>query len=81
MAGSKKRETQVYKVPKNFGKPKAENPKWLLPTIVSSLILGLLWILVYYISAARYPLEIGNYNLAVGFVFLIAGMFLLTKWK
>lgn len=81
MAASKKRETQAYKVPRNFGKAKSENPKWLVPTIVGLLILGLVWIITYYVSSGGWPLPIGNYNLMAGFVFLIVAMGLLTRWR
>ncbi len=82
MAVSKKRDTNAYKVPRNLGKPKSDNPKWLLPTALSVLILGPVWIVVYYISSARLPIPtIGDWNLAVGFVFMAAGMVLLTRWK
>lgn len=81
MPESKKRETKAYKVPRNLGKPKSENPKWLLPTIVTLLVLGPAWIITYYVTSAQYPLDIGNMNLIVGFVFLITAMGLLTRWK
>ena len=33
------------------------------------------------ISQGKYPLDIGNLNIAVGFVFLMSSMILLTRWK
>lgn len=83
MAVSKKRDTkQAYKVPRNFGKPESKNPKWLLPTALTLLILGPLWIVVYYVTKAGYPIpEIRDWNLMFGFVFMAAGMVLLTRWK
>ncbi len=81
VAVSKKRDKNVYKAPRDIGKPPSENPKWLLPTIGVLLVVGPLWIIVYYVTQANYPLPIGNYNLLVGFAFMIAAMLLLTKWK
>lgn len=81
MAVSKKRDKDVYKAPRNLGKPKSDNPKWLVPSAVSLLILGLVWIVVYYVSKAQWPLPISDWNLAVGFVFMAGGMMLLTRWK
>jgi len=80
-ADSGTRELKAYKVPKDFGKPKSDNPKWLLPTIVTLLVVGPAWIITYYVTSGRYPLEIGHGNLLVGFGFLIASMVLLTRWK
>lgn len=84
MAPSKKKrdgDKQVYKAPRNIGKPKSDNPAWLLPTAVTLLVLGPVWIVVYYISKAQWPLPIGDLNLLVGFAFMAAAMLLLTRWK
>jgi Cell division protein CrgA len=81
VAVSKKRDKNVYKVPRNLGKDKSENPSWLLPTAVTALIAGVAWIVVYYISAGKYPVEIHQWNIGVGFAFLATGMVLLTRWK
>ncbi|WP_082097208.1 cell division protein CrgA [Demequina silvatica] len=85
MALSKKRDTngqQVYKAPRNLGKAQSDNPKWLLPTALTLLILGPTWIVVYYVTKANYPIPgIGDWNLGVGFVFMAAGMVLLTRWR
>lgn len=81
MAVSKKRVTKTHKVPRNVGKPTSENPKWLVPTFVTLLVVGPAWIITYYVTSAQYPLPIGNWNLVVGFVCLIGAMGLLTRWK
>ncbi|WP_062070560.1 cell division protein CrgA [Demequina sediminicola] len=81
MAVSKKRDKNVYKAPRNIGKPESENPKWLIPTALTMLIVGVVWIVIYYITQANYPLPIANWNIVVGFVFLGTGMVLLTRWK
>jgi len=79
---SKKRDKkQSVKVPRNVGKIKTENPRWLLPTAMTLLVLGPAWIIVSSISQGKYPLDIGNLNIAVGFVFLMSSMILLTRWK
>ncbi|WP_084074532.1 cell division protein CrgA [Demequina sp. NBRC 110052] len=78
---TKKNKPQVYKAPRNLGKPESENPKWLVPTIVALLVIGLGWIVVHYITAGQYPLPIYNWNVGVGFVFMAAAMGLLTRWK
>ena len=81
MAVSKKREKNVYKAPRNLGKPPSENPKWLVPAIGTLLILGVVWIIVYYVSKGSYPIGIGNWNLIVGFAMLTTAMMLATRWK
>jgi len=82
VAQSKKRDQNVYKAPRNLGKPQSDNPKWLLPTALTLLVLGPTWIVIYYVSKAQYPIPgIYDWNLGVGFVFMAAGMVLLTRWK
>lgn len=81
MPVSKKRDKNVYKVPRNAGKPATENPRWLVPTALSLLGAGLAWIVVYYITAGQWPAPIGVWNIVIGFVFMGAGMVLLTRWK
>ena len=83
MPVSKKRDNkQVNKVPRNVGKVSTENPRWLLPTALTLLVLGPLWIVVYYISKGHYPIpSISQWNIAVGFVFLMSSMILFTRWK
>jgi len=80
VAVSKKRVKAVYKPPRRAGKEK-KNPAWLMPTMVGCFLVGVSWILVYYISQANYPLPIGNGNLLTGFGLFIIGFFLLTRWK
>ena len=74
-------ESNAYKVPRSVTKPKSDNPKWLVPTFTTFLVVGLLWILVYYIRAAQYPFEIGNINIFIGFAALLVAMGLATRWK
>lgn len=80
MAESKKRKKAAYVPPRRAGRDDA-NPVWLVPTIVSLFILGVLWVIVYYVSGAKYPLDIGNLNILVGFGFLIVGFIFTTRWK
>lgn len=58
------------------------NPGWYAPLMVGLMILGLLWIVAVYLSGARYPIGAwGNWNLAVGFGFIIAGFIMTTNWR
>ena len=58
-----------------------QNPPWLAPTAVVLLIVGLLYLVTYYISAGQLPLPIGDWNLAVGFGVLMVGGGMLMFWK
>jgi len=60
------------------------NPAWLLPVMLGLMILGLAWIVVYYLTAGSYRLPIpglGNWNLVIGFASILAGFALTTRWR
>ncbi len=58
-----------------------QNPAWLAPTAVTLLIIGLLYLVTYYLSSGMLPLPIGDWNLAVGFGVLMVGGGMLMFWK
>jgi len=64
-------------------KPEAGNPRWLVPTMLGLMLLGLAWIVLFYLSGPKQlPVPpLGAWNLAVGFAFIIAGFALTTRWK
>ena len=72
--------------PLNNGE-EAENPTWYKATMFGFMIFGLLWILTFYISSARFPLgnatplDLGNWNILVGFGIAMVGFVMTTKWK
>ncbi len=83
MPESRSRKKKTYTPPADRT-PKAQkgNPAWLVPTMVSLMVAGLVWVVVTYISGGQWPIPgIGNGNLAVGFVFIIAGFALTTRWR
>ncbi|GAA1295703.1 cell division protein CrgA [Brachybacterium alimentarium] len=59
----------------------APNPAWLAPTAVVFLVLGLLYLVTFYLSAGQLPLPIGDWNLAAGFGLMLVGGGMLMFWK
>lgn len=62
----------------------AVNPRWLAPVMLGLMILGLAWIVTFYLTSAdlRLPIpQIGQWNLAVGFGLIIVGFGLTTRWR
>ncbi|GAA1864053.1 cell division protein CrgA [Myceligenerans crystallogenes] len=60
------------------------NPRWLAPVMVGLMVLGLAWIVTFYLTSADLGLpipQIGNWNLAIGFGLIIAGFGLTTRWR
>jgi hypothetical protein len=77
---SRVRSKAVYTPPPRSSKAKV-SPRWLVPAMLGSLIVGLVWIVVFYVSQQKLPIgALGAWNLVVGFVFLSTGLVLATKW-
>ncbi|CEA07203.1 Cell division protein CrgA [Arthrobacter saudimassiliensis] len=66
-------------------KPAAEpgpNPVWFKPVMFGLMLIGLVWILVFYISEGRYPVPaLGSGNILAGFGIAIAGFLMTTRWR
>lgn len=57
-------------------------PPWYMATMVGLMILGLLWLVVWYISEGLLPLAAaGNWNVAIGFGVAMIGFLMTMKWK
>jgi hypothetical protein len=79
---SRVRSKAVYTPPKKSAKAQV-SPRWLVPTMLAALLLGLAWIALYYVTGGGNPLQswAGSWNLVVGFVFIICGVGLATRWR
>ena len=60
-----------------------DNPVWWVPLMVGFMVLGLLWLVVTYLAQGDYPLpKLGVvWNLGVGFVLVMVGFLMTTRWK
>jgi len=53
-----------------------------VPVMLASFLLGLIWIVIFYISSTAYPIPgLGAWNMMVGFAFVGVGFSLATRWK
>jgi hypothetical protein len=78
---SRGRAKAVYTPPPRPDKAKV-SPRWLVPTMLGCLVVGLAWIALFYITGQNLPLPgLGPWNLAIGFAFIIGGLGLATKWR
>jgi hypothetical protein len=84
MPVSRRRKTDNYQPVSISQEPKKyESPRWLAPLMVACLILGLLWVVVFYIAGSTLPVmkDLGNLgNIGIGFGLMAIGFFLSTKW-
>ena len=63
-------------------KKRKPSPVWLAPLMLALFGIGVLWLVVFYITQGDMPFVSGleNWNLLVGFGFIIAGFGLSTQW-
>ncbi|SDR94818.1 Uncharacterised protein family (UPF0233) [Paraoerskovia marina] len=84
MPESKRRKKKAPSTVPTVSKKEEVNPPWLLPTMLTLMLVGLSWIVIFYLTSGKMDLpipSIGQWNLAIGFAFIIAGFSLTTRWK
>ena len=67
------------------------SPRWYAPTMVTLLVIGLLWVVTTYLFQGKYPLPyfvghhggdwLFNGNLYIGFLIMMSGFLGLLRWK
>jgi hypothetical protein len=76
---SQTHDKQVSQEPVNF-----DSPRWIAPLMVAFFIIGLLYVITFYLAGSSVPgmssLSAAA-NIGVGFSFIIIGFFLSTKWR
>jgi sorbitol-specific phosphotransferase system component IIBC len=85
MPKSKLRKKDKKVIPEEILHPMTgplESPGWLAPTMVGAFLIGLIWIVIFYVTSTSYPIPgIGAWNMVVGFAFIGVGFSLATKWR
>lgn len=84
MPESRRRQRSVYTAPERASVPKRRppSPPWVGYTIFALFAIGVAYLLFYYLSSGALPIKaIDNWNLFVGFGFIVAGFGLLTQWR
>lgn len=58
------------------------NPVWFLPIMIGLMLIGLVWVLVFYLSSSQFPIPgIGAWNLVIGFGIAFVGFLMTTRWR
>ena len=56
--------------------------RWIAPVMVACWVLGLAWIVTYYINPdLRYLRDLGDWNLLIGMGLIALGFVFSTKWE
>jgi hypothetical protein len=59
------------------------SPTWYPIVMVVVMLIGLAYLVVYYLAGDRVPVmqDISGWNFAVGFGFLIVGLLMAVRWR
>ncbi len=58
------------------------NAVWFKPVMFGLMIIGLLWIITFYISEGQLPVQAwGSGNIIAGFGIAILGFLMTTRWR
>lgn len=87
MPKSQVRKKKVYTPPTDIRPSSATasrkpSPVWLPASAVLLIVVGIGWLVVYYLSSQAYPVAAWQYwNLAVGFGCMVASLAILSRWR
>lgn len=60
----------------------APNPVWFKPVMFGFMLVGLIWIIVFYISQGTLPIpSLQSWNILVGFGIAFIGFLMTTRWR
>jgi hypothetical protein len=55
---------------------------WFKPVMFGFMLVGLAWIIVYYVSQNSLPVpQLGTWNILVGFGIMFIGFLMTTRWR
>ncbi|EPR75074.1 putative septation inhibitor protein [Leifsonia rubra CMS 76R] len=58
------------------------NAVWFKPVMFGFMLIGLAWIIVFYVSNQQLPIaSLGSWNILVGFGILFIGFLMTTRWR
>jgi hypothetical protein len=79
---SRARKKADYTPPPKKPSGPTQSPPWFAPVMVALMVIGLAYIVVFYVTQSEYPLgAIGPWNVVVGFGFIMAGFMMSTRWR
>ena len=82
MPKSRVRRKTEYTPPPTRSAKKRVSPRWVAPLMVGLFLVGIVWLILFYVSNNAIPVSaLGNWNLLVGFGFIVAGFGVSTQWR
>lgn len=60
----------------------APNPVWFKPIMFGFMLVGLAWIIVFYVSQGTLPIpDLQSWNILIGFGIAFIGFLMTTRWR
>ena len=57
-------------------------PTWWAPVFCTLAVIGLIWLAIYYMWSAQYPIPgIGHWNMAIALGFMLAAFGMVLRWR
>ena len=90
MPKSKVRRKAVYTPPSDVmtsaasrAKAKSPSPTWFAILMIALMVIGLIYIVLYYIAGNDIPLmsSLGSWNFLIGFGLMVAGLVMSMRWR
>jgi len=87
---SKVRKKSVYTppegvLPSSAAKARAAqpSPRWYAPVMIALMLIGLVWIVVYYVAGDKigFMVSLSAWNFAIGFGAMVAGLVMSMRWR
>ena len=79
---SKSRKKAEYTPPPKAGQKKQPSGPVFIWTMVAAYVIGLAWIVTFYVSSSTYPIPaLHTWNLVIGFAIICVGFAMSTRWR
>lgn len=81
---SKSKKSEIDRAQAAELRKDAPNPVWFKPLMFGFMLLGLIWIVLFYITSGNLNLPVpalGEANIFVGFGFVLIGFMMTPWWK
>lgn len=77
-----KPQTQTDRTDSARSGSRTPNPVWFKPVMFGFMLIGLAWIIVFYVSQSQFPIpDLGAWNILVGFGIAFVGFLMTTRWR
>lgn len=82
MPKSRVRTKPAYTPPPTKSARNKVSPPWVAPLMLASFLIGIVWLVLFYVTGGSLPIKsLTNWNLLIGFGFIIVGFGISTQWK